>query len=562
MPKLLINGREIEFKQGQTVIEVARDNGIEIPHYCWHPSLSVSGNCRVCLVEIEKMPKLVIACSTLAAEGMVVHTQSDKTLQARNAVMEFLLINHPLDCPICDEAGECKLQDYAFHHGYGESRFDEIKNRKEKRVTLGPRIMFDGDRCISCSRCIRFSDEIAKANQLTFVQRGDRVTIKTFPGEEFDNPYTLNTVDICPVGALTSRDFRFKARVWDMSETKTICPGCARGCNIIMWVRNNEILRLTPRENLDVNDYWMCDWGRLNTFKFVNAESRIDGALIRENDETKKVSIDEGIYKAAQVLQKYKANQIAFMGSAFATCEDNFALAKFAKENFSANHIDFIRYTDENDCDDILVRADKTPNSWGAENTGIKPGNNGLNLDAIFSEIKKGNIKALFVMEDNPAAISDDYRNALKKLECLVVLAVNENETTSLANIVLPASAYAEKNGTFVNFEGRVQRIKPAVVTQEMERSLDGMSMSRLDKFGTKYDSWASGKRVNAKPSWRLLSLLSQKLGGKMNYQMAEDIFDDLVKSNKEFAGLDYDLIGEKGVQLESFKKVKETVLT
>ncbi|KUG25716.1 nadh-ubiquinone oxidoreductase chain g [hydrocarbon metagenome] len=562
MPKLLINEREIEFKQGQTVIEVARDNGIEIPHYCWHPSLSVSGNCRVCLVEIEKMPKLVIACSTLAAEGMVVHTQSDKTLQARNAVMEFLLINHPLDCPICDEAGECKLQDYAFHHGYGESRFDEIKNRKEKRVTLGPRIMFDGDRCISCSRCIRFSDEIAKANQLTFVQRGDRVTIKTFPGEEFDNPYTLNTVDICPVGALTSRDFRFKARVWDMSETKTICPGCARGCNIDMWVRNNEILRLTPRENLEVNDYWMCDRGRLNTFKFVNAESRIDGALIRENDETKKVSIDEGIYKAAQVLQKYKANQIAFVGSAFATCEDNFALAKFARENFSANHIDFIRYTDENDCDDILVRADKTPNSWGAENTGIKPGNNGLNLDAIFSEIKKGNIKALFVMEDNPAAISDDYKNALNKLECLVVLAVNENETTSLANIVLPASAYAEKNGTFVNFEGRVQRIKPAVVTQEMERSLDGMSMSRLDKFGTKYDSWASGKTVNAKPSWQLLSLLSQKLGGKMNYQMAEDIFDDLVKSNKEFTGLDYDLIGEKGVQLESFKKVKETVLT
>lgn len=562
MPKLLINEREIEFKQGQTVIEVARDNGIEIPHYCWHPSLSVSGNCRVCLVEIEKMPKLVIACSTLAAEGMVVHTQSDKTLQARNAVMEFLLINHPLDCPICDEAGECKLQDYAFHHGYGESRFDEIKNRKEKRVKLGPRIMFDGDRCISCSRCIRFSDEIAKANQLTFVQRGDRVTIKTFPGEEFDNPYTLNTVDICPVGALTSRDFRFKARVWDMSETKTICPGCARGCNIDMWVRNNEILRLTPRENLEVNDYWMCDRGRLNTFKFVNAESRIDGALIRENDETKKVSIDEGIYKAAQVLQKYKANQIAFVGSAFATCEDNFALAKFARENFSANHIDFIRYTDENDCDDILVRADKTPNSWGAENTGIKPGNNGLKLDAIFSEIKKGNIKALFVMEDNPAAISDDYKNALNKLECLVVLAVNENETTSLANIVLPASAYAEKNGTFVNFEGRVQRIKPAVVTQEMERSLDGMSMSRLDKFGTKYDNWASGKRVNAKPSWQLLSLLSQKLGGKMNYQMAEDIFDDLVKSNKEFTGLDYDLIGEKGVQLESFKKVKETVLT
>lgn len=560
MPKITVDGQELEFKQGQTVIETAREHGIEIPHFCWHPSLSISGNCRVCLVEIEKMPKLAIACSTLASDGMVVHTKSEKTLQARNAVMEFLLINHPLDCPICDEAGECKLQDYAYKHGYGESRFDEIKNRKEKRIELGPRIMFDGERCISCSRCIRFSDEIAKENQLTFVQRGDRVTIRTFPGEEFDNAYTLNTVDICPVGALTSRDFRFKARVWDMSSTKTICPGCARGCNIDMWVRNNEIMRLTPRENHDVNDYWMCDWGRLNTFKFVNEENRINGAMIRENGEFKNVSIEEGVNAAANELKKYKGSEIAFVGSAFATCEDNYALAKFAKEQFSANNIDFARFVKVDDEDDILIRADKTPNAWGAENTGIKPGNNGLDLKGMISEIEKGSIKALFVMEDNIAFISKEYEAALEKLDLLIVLAVNENETTKLANIVLPSSAYAEKNGTFVNFEGRIQRIRPAVVTTEMERSLEGMSMSRLDKFGTKYDSWASGKRVNAKPSWQLLSMLSQKLGGKINYQMAEDVFDEIVKSNKEFKGLDYDVIGELGVQLESFKKVKETV--
>ncbi len=560
MPKITVDGQEIEFKQGQTVIEAARENGIDIPHFCWHPSLSVSGNCRVCLVEIEKMPKLAIACSTFAADGMVVHTKSEKTLQARNAVMEFLLINHPLDCPICDEAGECKLQEYAFKHGYGESRFDEMKNRKDKRVALGPRIMFDGERCISCSRCIRFSDEIAKQNQLTFVQRGDRVTIKTFPGEEFDNPYTLNTVDICPVGALTSRDFRFKARVWDMSSTKTICPGCARGCNIDMWVRNNEIMRLTPRENPEVNDYWMCDWGRLNTFKFVNAENRIDGAIIKENGELKNVSIEEGINTAAKELKKYKGNEIAFIGSAFATCEDNYAFAQFAKEQFSANNIDFARYINEDDQDDILIRADKTPNSWGAENTGIKPGSNGLNFSGIIEEIKKQKIKALVVMEDNIAATDSEIEAALKKLELLIVLAVNENETTKLAHIVLPASAYAEKNGTFVNFEGRIQRIRPAVVTEEMERSLEGMSMSRLDKFGTKYDAWANGKRVNAKPSWQIISMLSQKLGGKLNYQMAEDVFDEIAKTNKEFKGLDYDVIGEQGVQLESFKKVTETV--
>ena len=560
MPKITVDGQELEFKQGQTVIEAAREHGIDIPHFCWHPSLSVSGNCRVCLVEIEKMPKLAIACSTLAADGMAVHTKSEKTLQARNAVMEFLLINHPLDCPICDEAGECKLQEYAFKHGYGESRFDEMKNRKEKRVALGPRIMFDGERCISCSRCIRFSSEIAKQNQLTFVQRGDRVTIKTFPGEEFDNPYTLNTVDICPVGALTSRDFRFKARVWDMSSTKTICPGCARGCNIDMWVRNNEIMRLTPRENPEVNDYWMCDWGRLNTFKFVNADDRINGAMIKENGEFKSVSIEEGINAAAQELKKYKGNEIAFIGSAFATCEDNYAFSQFAKEQFSANNIDFARYINEDDQDDILICADKAPNSWGAENTGIKPGKGGLDLRGIIEEIKKQNIKALVVMEDNIAAIDDKIEAAFKKLELLIVLAVSRNETTKLAHIILPASAYAEKNGTFVNFEGRIQRIRPAVVTEEMERSLEGMSMSRLDKFGTKYDAWASGKRVNAKPSWQLISMLSKKLGGKINYQMAEDVFDEIAKTNKEFKGLDYDVIGEQGVQLESFKKVTETV--
>jgi len=559
MPKITVDGQELEFKQGQTVIEAAKENGIEIPHFCWHPNLSISGNCRVCLVEIEKMPKLAIACSTLASDGMVVHTKSDKTLQARNAVMEFLLINHPLDCPICDEAGECKLQDYAYNHGYGESRFDEIKNRKNKRVELGPRIMFDGERCISCSRCIRFSDEIAKENQLTFIQRGDRVTITTFPGEEFDNAYTLNTVDICPVGALTSRDFRFKARVWDMSSTKTICPGCARGCNIDMWVRNNEILRLTPRENFGVNDNWMCDWGRLNTFKFVNEEDRIDGAMINENGEFKNISVEEGIDKAAQELKNYKGNEIAFIGSAFATCEDNYAFAKFAKE-FSANNIDFARFVKEDDEDDILIRADKTPNAWGAENTGIKPGNNGLDFKGIVEEIKNGNIKALVVMEDNIAIIDKEYEEALKKLELLVVLAVNKHETAKLANIILPASAYAEKNGTFVNFEGYVQRIRPAVVTTEMERSLEGMSMSRLDKFGTKYDSWASGKRINAKPSWQLIAMLSQKLGGKIDYQMVEDVFDEIAKSNKDFKGMDYDIIGEQGAQIESLKKVTESV--
>ena len=210
MPKVTIDGKEFEAKQGQTVIQVALENGIEVPHFCWHPGLTVAGNCRMCLVDVEKIPKLSIACATTVTDGMVVHTQNEKSLKGREDVMEFLLINHPLDCPICDEAGQCKLQDYAFNHSRGVSRFDEEKVHKDKRVPFGPRVLFDAERCISCSRCIRFGQEIADQPVLTFVDRGDHVTIEPYPGTELDNNLSMNVIDICPVGALTSRDFRFK----------------------------------------------------------------------------------------------------------------------------------------------------------------------------------------------------------------------------------------------------------------------------------------------------------------------------------------------------------------
>jgi NADH-quinone oxidoreductase subunit G len=555
MPYLTIDDKQVEFKQGQTIIEAAVTADIDIPHFCWHPKLSISGNCRVCLVEVEKMPKLVIACSTLAAEGMIVHSKSQKTLEARNAVMEFILINHPLDCPICDEAGECKLQDYAYSHGKGESRFEEIKVRKDKRVQLGPFIKFDGDRCISCSRCIRFSDEIAGANQLTFVKRGDRVTITTFPGESFDNPYALNTTDICPVGALTNQDFRFKSRVWEMSSTKSICVGCSRGCNTEIWVRNNEILRLTPRLNEDVNSFWMCDNGRLNTFKFVNANSRVDGNYIKENDELKKVDWLYAISKTADYLKKYKGNEIAFIGSPFATCEDNFTMVKLAKA-LGVSNIDFAEHNIQGDQDDILIREDKTPNSLGAKLVGVKPAQNGMNLEGILRSIKEGNIKALYVMEDDVASISNEWEEALGKLNLLIVHSSNFNKTAKLANIVFSSSTFAEKNGTFVNFQGRVQRIRPAVSTIEMDRALDRMNMSRWDKFGTQFDRWMQGHKYDAKPGWKIFSLISSQLNFKMRYEMAEDVFADIAKSIEAFSSLDYDVIGEIGSQIE----IKKTV--
>ena len=549
MPKLVVDGKEIEFTQGQTIIQAAREHGIDIPHFCWHPKLSVSGNCRVCLVEIEKMPKLAISCATLASEGMVVHTASEKALAARNAVMEFILINHPLDCPICDEAGECKLQDYAYSHSKGESRFVEEKVHKDKRVELGPYVMFDAERCISCSRCIRFCDEIAKDPELTFVQRGDHVTIVTYPGEQMDNPYSLNTTDICPVGALTSRDFRFKARVWDMSSSKSICNGCARGCNMDVWVRDNKVLRLTPRQNDEVNSFWMCNHGRVNTFKNINAEDRVDGPHIRKEGSLVKATWEEAVSKAAKELNGYTKNEIAFIGSPYATLEDNYLLAKFAGSVIGSKNIDFIKHTDPAFGDDILRKEDITPNLLGAEAVGIKPGQNGLDIDGIFKAIKEGKIKALYVVEEDIIASNPELEIILPKLELLIINATNFNKTTTLADIVFPAATYVEKNGTIVNFQGRVQRLKPAVATVETDRALDGMSLSRLDKFGTKYDRWAQGHKYDAQSTWKILTAISSAMGQKMKFNMAEEIFEDISKTIAAFKGLDYDVIGELGAQ-------------
>lgn len=561
MPKITIDGIQYEFNPGETIIQIATRNGIEIPHYCWHPRLSVSGNCRMCLVEVEKMPKLVIACATQAMDGMVVHTKSDKAVKGREHVMEFLLINHPLDCPICDEAGECKLQEYAYEHGTGVSRFIEEKNHKPKRVKLGPYVMFDAERCISCSRCIRFSKEIAKADQLTFVQRGDRVTIETFPGKQFDNPYSLNVVDICPVGALTNIDFRFKARVWEMSATKSICIGCARGCNIDIWVRNNEILRLTPRFNEIVNDYWMCDHGRINTFKFVNADDRIDGPFIKKENLLTSVDWDEAISKTVSELKRFKPNEIAVIASPFATLEDNYVLQKFSRQVLKTTNIFYIQHIKPGDQDDILIREDKTPNSTGLKLLGIDNSKNGLSLDTLPELINSRKIRCLIVVEDDVIDANNFMDEAIKNLDFLLVFATNTNKTTEYADVVFPAATYAEKNGTMINFQGIIQRLRPAVATVELDRSLDGLAQSRWDKFGTQFDKWSRSRKFDARSDWKIISKISNALGYKFDYETSEDIFEEMTNAFKELSGLDYDRIGDNGYKLRSPKLMEEKIL-
>jgi NADH-quinone oxidoreductase subunit G len=554
MVKVTIDGKQVEAEPNRMIIEVARANGIEIPHFCWHPKLSVSGNCRMCLVEVEKLPKLAIACSTQVADGMVVHTSSPKVINAREAVMEFLLINHPLDCPICDEAGECKLQDYAYKYSVGYSRFDEEKGHKPKRVELGPHVMLDTERCIMCSRCIRFCDEIAGKPQLTFTQRGTHVELTSFPGEELDNPYSMNTIDICPVGALTSREFRFRARVWEMSATETVCPGCARGCNMYSWVRNNEVLRQTPRFNPDVNDYWMCDAGRLNTFKDVNSETRVRAPLMRRDSGIAEVGWDEAIARVASEFRSFRKNEIAVIGSAYSTNEDNYVLQKFARDVLGTKHVDFVRHSREGDEDALLLRADKTPNSYGALAIGIRPGDGGLGIDGIIRGIREGQIKALYVVDDN-IALDPVAAQVLGKLEMLVVHSSLENETTRAADIVLPSSTFAEKNGTFTNFQGRVQRIRPSVATLEQDRALDGFAMSRLDKFGSAYDRWAKGPKRDARPTWRIVTAIASAMGMKYRYQTAEDVFNEITSAVPAFAGMNYRKIGSRGMLLKQKKE-------
>lgn len=548
MPKITIDGNQYEVEAGQTIIQAARKQGISIPHFCWHPNLTVAGNCRICLVEVEKMPKLAIACATPINEGMVVRTNSEKVVNAREAVMEFLLINHPLDCPICDEAGECKLQDYAYKYSTGVSRFDFDKVRKPKRVDLGPKVMLDTERCIMCSRCIRFCDEVAKKPQLTFTERGDHVELTTFPGEKLDNPYSMNTIDLCPVGALTSKEFRFKARVWELSATETVCPGCARGCNMKMWVRNNEVMRLTPRLNPAVNDYWMCDFGRLETYKFVNAGNRVKAPMIRKDNVLVEVGWDEAIAKVASELKAFKPGEIAGIGSAHATNEDNYLFTRLMK-TLGITNVDFMRHVVPGDEDNILLRADKTPNTLGAVTVGVRPTEHGLAFNDIIAGIKAGKIKALYCLEDN-IAIYPAIAEALSKLEFLVVHASNENETTTLAEVVLSSSTYAEKHGTFTNFQGHVQRIRPAVATADQERGQDGFAMSRLDKFGAHNDRWTKGPKRDARPSWRIVASVAGLLGAKWKYTSAEDVFNELTTTVEAFKGLSYMRLGVQGAKI------------
>lgn len=562
MPQFEFDGQLIETKPGKTIIEAAYDNGLAVPHFCWHPDLSVSGNCRMCLVQvgmpakdregnfeldengnkkINFIPKLQIACASPVQDGMVVKSISDEAVEAQEAVMEFLLINHPLDCPICDEAGECKLQEYSFKHSTGQSRFDEEKNHKRKRQVWGPNVVFDAERCISCSRCIRFGQEVAKQDVLTFIQRNDHVTIALFDGTIFDSPYSMNVIDICPVGALTSADFRFEARVWELSSNESITNFDGSGTNIYLGVRNNEIMRITPRNNMHVNTYWVRDDVRLG-YDFVN-KNRVTKPLINKDGILEEVEWEEAIKFAASKLDNFKGEQIVFVASSKATNEDNYLFNKFASEISNTSNVLYFSHTDESRIDDLLGVSDMTPNTKGVEELGIGKDSK-IKANELAAKLKNGEIRAMYVMEED----FEDYPEILEQLGNLSFLAVHSYNTNkiinSLADVVLPASTFAEIEGTYTNLKGRVQHFGPALVTKENYRFM-GMKMSRLDKFGADNDRWTNHEIRDTKQSWRILQNIARELGRDWKYTKSSQIFDEIAENHTNFNDMDYNKLDE-----------------
>ena len=404
---IVLDGEEVEVPTGINLVDAAALFKKEIPHYCYHPQLSVAGNCRMCLIEmgtpmrdrgtgeailnedgspkIGWVPKPVIGCATTVSPGMHVKTISDKVTDCREGIMEFLLVNHPLDCPICDQAGECRLQEFATDYGRGYSRYVERKNVKPKRTRLGPRVTLDDERCILCSRCIRFSQEVAKDDVLGFVDRGSYSTLTCFPGKELENNYSLNTVDLCPVGALTSTDFRFKMRVWFLKESPSICTESSAGCNIMVSSREGEIYRITPRRNDEVNDSWMTDSGRI-LFKRVRSEDRLENPF--SNNQI--TSLEESISSAIDLL---KDKKVAIVGSCQSTLEELYLLNRLSKITKSKKYI----RGHFGDDDGILLSADRTPNLRGALYSGFTNTYPKDNLDKLKN---KKNLQDSYVSEE------------------------------------------------------------------------------------------------------------------------------------------------------------------
>jgi len=470
MPKIKVNGQEIEVPEKSTVIQAFKQAGIDICHYCWHPGLSIAGVCRLCMVQVEGMPKLQIACNTEVKEGMSVNNTSDIVKDTVKWGLDFHLINHPLDCPICDQAGECGLQDQYMQFGQYDPEMAEPKVKKSKVVDLGPTVVLDKERCILCSRCVRFTDEVSKTHELGIFNRGDRSEIGTVAGKPLDNPYSLNTVDICPVGALTSKDFRFRQRVWYLKEADSICPGCSTGCNVKVHYNEEGIWRIKPRVNPEVNGHWMSDRGR-NTYKYVNIKARLLSGKVGKRDVWQEVAVEDAIRSAGEklreIVEKHGADSVALVVTGQYTNEEYQSLFKFYKEDLKAKHVfHWINNPESFDSfDGLLERGDKNPNTKGLEAAFGTYGGKG-SWDNLQAGLNGGKFKVVVVAGPEDQSVFPDLDEKIKLLsqaENLIWLTACPNK--SLDNVgsetwQIPLKTYIEKAGSFTNFKGLVQSFK------------------------------------------------------------------------------------------------------
>lgn len=488
---LTIDGQSVTVPKGTNVLEAAKLLGNDISAFCYHPGLPIVAQCRQCLVSVEKNPKLQPSCQQVCGEGMAVHTTDAQSTLARKQQLEFTLVNHPIDCPICDKAGECTLQKLYFDHDNADSRVDTQKVHKAKVVDLGPTIVLDQERCILCSRCIRACDAVAGVHQLEFANRGDHEILTTAPGEQLDNPYSLNTVDVCPVGALTSKDFRFTMRAWELEATPSVCNGCATGCNIELHHKNDRAWRIVPRHNEAVNSYWMCDEGR-TTYHEIR-EARLAAAVV----DGLPASWDKAVQAAAKRLGVFltrDASQVGVVLSALHSNEDNFALAKLAKL-WGAGHVYVAgKPPVPARADGRLRVADVNPNA-----TGVKAIAEALGLTLIPTlELDRGtppNLRALIILGDVVPGL-DAVK--LKEIE-IISISAHERGPVPHAKVALPCASWAETGATTTNQKGLVQRMHAAVTSP--------------------------GAAI---PGWDAVVRLAAATGQKLAYAHARDVFKDM----------------------------------
>lgn len=514
---ITVDGKEIKADPKKLLIDVLRENGTDVPHYCYHEKLSVAGSCRLCMVEIEGAPKPMISCNTGLRDGMIVHTKTEKVKKAREDVLEFLLLNHPVDCPVCDKAGECKLQDYSFEHGKSASRFDEPK-RVPPFKDLGPHIMIATTRCVMCTRCVRFMDEIAGDEQLTVLQRGSHAEICAPANIELDHPLAGNVIDICPVGALLDKDFIHRTRVWHLTKTPSICGECSTGCNVKVENYKNEIFRILPRDNQEVNEEWICDTGRASYKKYNDIE-RINNFSVKSEGLNRDVELSEAMKIASDGFKSTGSTAVILSSSS--SNEDAYAAKEFAKKCFKSDNVAaYIAKPKEDQTfkAGFVIKGDKSPNAAGLKMV--------LNTDfnTLIKDIEDHKIKSAYVVKNDLSDLPTEVIDTLKKLKFLVVESIVESELTKIADVVLPGQTNFERTGTFVNYQNRIQW---------NQKAIDGP----------------------AKSTWEYVNEFGSRMKQNFGWNSSSDVFLQMAKSYKELEGLSHFRIGPLGKVLNGNNK-------